>query len=762
MGALRERSPRSKAQTWPTGGAAPVAADGAVRAGLVASGVAWLRGAVRAEAGPGRLAPWLPVAFGAGIALYFAAAHEPVGWVAVATAMVLAGLAVLVRRRRAFALVALTAALAAGFALATMKAALVSHPVLDRPLYAGSLKGFVETKEVREKSDRFVLRVTGIEARGAVPKLTRVRLAVRKGTAPPVGSFIEVKARLTPPLAPLRPGGYDFARDLYFQGIGASGFVLGKITLHAPPQAGGVRLGYAAAMQGMRDAIDGRIRAVLDGDTRAIATALITGRRDAITPAVNDAMFVSGLGHILSISGYHMAVVAGVVFFVLRLMLALVPGLVTTFPIKKAAAAAALIAAGFYLLLSGAEVATQRSFLMTAVVLVAVMADRRAVTVRTLALAALAVLALAPEALVYPSFQMSFAATLALVVLVEFGMPRLFAAADSSLATRAALWGGREVAMLAAASLVAGLATMPYAAFHFHRLAPYGVVANLAAMPVVSGLVMPAGLAGLVAAPFGLDGPFWLAMGVGIEWMVLIAQWVAALPGAVGRVTAFGSGALMVMSAGILLLGLLRTRLRLTGLAVLAGGIVWAMAAPRPDIVVAADGASVAVRGTDGSLHMMRAGTDAFTVREWLAADADARVVSDPSLAKGVSCDDAGCVAALRGAALVALATRPEAFADDCVRAAVVVTRHQPPPACGALVIDSGRLAREGALALRAIDGGFAVDAARPRGSLRPWHTLWHARASSAATAHAAGRNRGVSATDATPPADAEPEGEVQ
>src|SRR5690606_22060542 len=176
-----------------------------------------------------------------------------------------------------------------------------------------------------------------------------------------VGSFIEVKARLTPPLAPLRPGGYDFARDLYFQGIGASGFVLGKITLHAPPQAGRVRLGYAAAMQGMRDAIDGRIRAVLDGDTRAIATALITGRRDAITPAVNDAMFVSGLGHILSISGYHMAVVAGVVFFAVRALLALIPGLTVSLPIKKWAAAAALVAAAIFLLLARAALGTDRT-----------------------------------------------------------------------------------------------------------------------------------------------------------------------------------------------------------------------------------------------------------------------------------------------------------------------------------------------------------------------------------------------------------------
>ena len=284
-------------------------------------------------------------------------------------------------------------------------------------------------------------------------------------------------------------------------------------------------------MQGLRDAIDARIRTVLEGDRRAIATALLTGRRDAISAPVNDAMFISGLGHVLSISGYHMAVVAGVVFFAVRALLALIPALTVTFAIKKWSAVAALFAAAFYLLLSGAEVATQRSFFMTAVVLIAVMVDRRAVTFRTLAVAAMIVLAIAPEALVHPSFQMSFAATLGLVALVQIGMPNLFAAPDHSATARVALWGGREFAMLLLASLVAGLATTPYAAFHFHRIAPYGVLANLAAMPVVSALVMPAGLLGLVAMPFGFDGFFWWLMGIGIDWMIAVAQWVAALAG---------------------------------------------------------------------------------------------------------------------------------------------------------------------------------------------------------------------------------------
>src|ERR1700746_2925313 len=192
-------------------------------------------------------------------------------------------------------------------------------------------------------------------------------------------------------------------------------------------------------MQNLRRHIDARIRTVLDGDKRAIATALLTGRRDAISEPVNDAMFISGLGHVLSISGYHMAVVAGVVFFALRALLALVPALTVSFPIKKWAAAVALVAAAFYLLLSGAEVATQRSFFMTAVVLIAVMVDRHAITFRTLAVAALIVLAVAPESLVHPSFQMSFAATLGLVALVQIGMPNLFASPDHSTTARIAM-----------------------------------------------------------------------------------------------------------------------------------------------------------------------------------------------------------------------------------------------------------------------------------------------------------------------------------
>ena len=296
-----------------------------------------------------------------------------------------------------------------------LKTARIEHGVLARPMFSVTLAGFVEVREERERSDRFVLRVdrfepARVDCRHAAKHSSASGLSVKKGTAPAVGSYIELKARLSPPFTALRPGGYDFARDIYFQRIGASGFVLGAIKPLAAPESGGWWLRYAVFVGGMRDAIDARIRQSLSGDARAIASALLTGKRDAISSPVNDAMFVSGLGHVLSISGYHMAIVAGAVFFVVRALLALFPSLTVGFPIKKWAAVAALAAAAFYLLLSGAEVATQRSFLMTAVVLVGVMVDRRAITFRTLAVAALAVMLVAPEAVVHPSFQMSFAA----------------------------------------------------------------------------------------------------------------------------------------------------------------------------------------------------------------------------------------------------------------------------------------------------------------------------------------------------------------
>jgi competence protein ComEC len=709
------------------------------------------------EVAAGRLLPWFAVSFGAGIVLYFTAEHEPAVWAASGLAAIGAAAAILLRRRPiGFVLALGFFAVAAGFAVATLKTALIAHPVLRYPAYGVSLAGFVELREESQKTDRFIVRVDRIAGNRIVETPQRVRLSVRRGFTPPAGAFVEVKAQLNPPLQPLRPGSYDFARDLYFQRLGASGFVHGAIKIVSPPAQAGLALRANAFVQGLRDAIDVRIRSVLSGDVGSIASALITGKRDAITAHLYDAMFVSGIGHVLSISGYHMAVVAGVVFFILRALLALIPGLSERTPIKKWAALAALLVTSFYLVLSGAEVATQRSFIMIAIVLIGVLLDRPILTLRTVTIAALVVLLFAPEAVVHPSFQMSFAATLALIAGYERGIPWARAGADTSLGARAALWGVREILSLIIASLLAGLATTPYAAFHFHRMAPYGVLANLLAMPIVSGWVMPMGILGVVTIPFGFDGVFWRQMGYGIEWMDLVALWVAGLPGAFGRVTSFGTGTLILATLGLLLICLLKTPLRWSGCVFVALAVAAALRVPLPDVLVAADGRTFAVRGANGKLAFHRAGSDAFAMREWLAADADGRDVMDRGLGQGIACDPAGCIGKLSDGRLVAYDVAAEAVEEDCRRAAIVVTAKDAPPDCSAFVVGRALWRARGALSLRRDGGdGFIIDAARAENFDRPWATRVP-RASSGANAE----NEAGSAASRSPPRDATPKPE--
>ena len=674
-----------------------------------------------AEVAPGRLLPWLAVAFGFGAVLYLDADTEPRLWAAVGAAAVTIVLAFTARQRPiAFPLIAGVAGIAAGFAVSTAQTARIAHPVLRAPVGSAAVTGYVERREGRERTDRITVHVTSLKARRIDGRPERVRLATRKDTAPPVGSFVSLKAHLSPPLPPLRPGGYDFARDMYFQEIGASGYALGRIAVTPPVKGGGWWLTYAAFLDATRATIDRRIHAVLEGDRGAIASALITGTRDAISAPVNDAMYISSLAHVLSISGYHMAVVAGIVFFVIRGGLALVPGLALRRPIKKWAAVGAFGAALFYLLLSGSEVATQRSFIMIGIVLIGVMMDRPALTFRTITLAAFGVLALSPQAVAHPSFQMSFAATLALVAGYQHGLP-FKADKDTPFTARLALWGGREAIGLVLASVVAGLATTPYAAFHFHRLAPYGVLANLGAMPVVSAIVMPAGILGVVAIPFGFDAPCWAVMGWGIDWMIDVVLWVARLPGAVGRVAAFGNGPLLLATLAILLQCLLRTPLRLTGAVLGLVACLWAALAPRPDVLISADGDTAAIRGPDGRLALLHNGRDTFAVKEWLAADADGRQPKDASLAVKTRCDSIGCIGAMADGRLVSMVLAIEAFEEDCARAALVVSPRQAQAPCKATLIDRPIWLAHGAIALRRAGEGFEMTASRPAGTDRPW-----------------------------------------
>ncbi|HET9716366.1 MAG TPA: ComEC/Rec2 family competence protein [Pseudolabrys sp.] len=724
----RTARPRVDAKTWspefeaakrPTGLLMP---DGLARLARRLRGL--LREWISAEIAPGRLMPWVPVALGIGILFYFEVGGEPAASATIAAAIGCILLAFAARRRPfGFAAATALASVAVGFSIATLHTLLLDHPVLQNVIWSTPLSGVVELREERERSDRIVVRVESFAAPHATSVPERIRVAVRKGSAPPIGSIVELKAHLSPPLSPVRPGGYDFARDMYFQRIGASGYALGAIKA-LPPRASesGYRLRYAMIIENLRGSIDKRIRSVISGDDGSIASALITGKRDAISAPVNEAMYASSLAHVLSISGYHMAVVAGIVFFVFRAIFAFIPTLTDGHPIKKWAAFSALVAATFYLLLSGAEVATQRSFIMVAIVLIGVILNRPTLTFRTLAVAALAVMVLSPQAVVHPSFQMSFAATLALVAMYQNGPLWGAGDRDDSIGVRVALWGVREVIGLVAASLVAGLATTPYAAYHFHRLAPYGVLANLLAMPIVSAVVMPMGILGVATMPFGFDAVFWKIMAEGIEWMNGVALWVTSLPGAIGRMHAFGTGPLLLGTAGLLIVCMLRTPLRWSGTIIILAATCWALLTPMPDVLIAPDGSTVAFRGSDGRLTLLHGDRDDFVLKEWLAADADPRKPDDPALRKNVSCDAIGCVGRFADGRIVAMPFSAEALAEDCTRASIIISqREAASSACRAVVIDRRVWRETGALSLRWTGERFALIPALDPSIERPW-----------------------------------------
>lgn len=339
-----------------------------------------------------------------------------------------------------------------------------------------------------------------------------------------------------------------------------------------------------------------------------------------------------------------------------------------------------------------------------------------------------AVLILAPQAVLTPSFQLSFAATLALIAAYQFGLP-WHPRRDTGFRARVALWGAREVAAIAFTSVIAGLATMPFAAYHFHRLAPYGVLANVLAMPVVSVWVMPMGILGVLTLPLGFDAEFWRLMGDGIGWIIAVVLWVAQLPGAVGRIAAFGTGPVLLCAAGLLLLSLLRSPLRLSGVPLMLVAALWAVAAPRPEILVSPDGQTVALRGRDGQFAVLHESRDNYALEDWLAADADGRDVHDRSLGQGIACDPSGCTGKLADGSVVAYAVEPDAFEDDCRRASLILAVHDdPPPGCAATVIGRNTWYDRGALVLSHDGAGFVMQSARPENYDRPWAPGWHRR----------------------------------
>ncbi|MDP6953058.1 MAG: ComEC/Rec2 family competence protein, partial [Alphaproteobacteria bacterium] len=527
--------------------------------------------------------------------------------------------------------------------------------------------------EPRKVGVRAVIDEPSVE--GLAPEATprRVRLVINApGEAVKPGAHIGMRAVLMPPPRPAAPGAYDFGRALFYQGIGAVGYAVSRaqpLTLARPS-------GWREAVAGVRLAIAERIDAAMSGHEAAIAVALLTGLRGRIPDDVSEALRDAGLAHLLAISGLHLGLVAGFAFFVVRFLLATVEPLALAWPIKKVAAVAALAAAFVYLLLTGATVPTQRAFIMAGLVLFAVLIDREAISMRPVAWAALLVLLLRPESLLGASFQMSFAAVVALVAFYE-AVRRWRPMTDWTPRP------GRRVLLyvgaVAATTVVASLATSPFAAYHFGRVASLGLVANLVAVPITALWIMPWGLHGMLLMPLGLESLALVPMEWGIAAVVAVARTCAALPAAVTLVPAWPVSAIALISLGGLWLCLWQYRWRWFGLAAMAAGLFVALDTQQSDLLVDESGRLFAVRDGEGALSLSSLRVATFVGDIWLrrAGQDTSPPWPDPGMSwsnGSLRCDGLGCLYRPRTGPTVALIKDPRAIAEDCAAADVLVS----------------------------------------------------------------------------------------
>jgi competence protein ComEC len=491
----------------------------------------WIENQLEAERGRWML--WLPVAMGLGIAIYFELPSEPAIWLGPALAAA-ASIALFLAPvgSRARALCIGLAVAAAGFGLVTWRTSTLAAPTLSRPLFSLNVEGRVADIQRLPDSMRVVLEAVRLKGNGApVLEMTPARLRVSLGKgAPPlhVGDRILVLANLSLPAGPAAPGAFDFQRVAWYQQLGAVGYALAPAVVIEPGRPAGI----VRAIDGLRADITARILKALPGPEGGVAAALLTGEQTAVDKDINQAMRDSGLAHILSISGLHIVFVVALVMGLLRYGIALVPPLALRIDAKKIAAVIALLVALFYTALSGAPVPAQRACAMAAFALLAVLLDRTALSLRLVAWSAIIVLIAAPESLTGASFQMSFAAVIALIAGWEAAAGwrrRLHGRAE--LSRHRWLW--RLMAGLAASlatTMIASVATGAFAAYHFNRLSFLGVVANLLGVPLTGFWIMPWGLLAMLLMPFGLERFALVPMGWGVEGLNAIAFHVAAWP----------------------------------------------------------------------------------------------------------------------------------------------------------------------------------------------------------------------------------------
>ena len=671
------------------------------------------------------------LAFGTGIALYFTPASEPPQWVgqgAIIFVLFSAPGAVFLLWRVPLLgkIFLLLAALIGGFALMTYRANTQDTLLLQRPLYGVPFQGCIVQIEPHRRGARLTLSAVELAWVDSPP--ARIRLTTRQDFQ--TGDCIMGRAGVLPPSGALHPGGYDFARHNFFQGLGASGFIMGTAQVLERSKEQSMSQHWNSLWSGLRLSLVQSIRATLPPEQQALVIVFLTGQKGKLTDAELDAMRKSGLAHLLAISGLHMGLLAGLLFGGIRFALALWPTVAIQWPIKKISAACAIVGCFAFLKLIGGPVPAERAFIMTALALIAIILDRNPFSFRLVFIAALVILLHNPAVIVTASFQLSFTAVLALI-----GFSFAFSTSPRRTNRRGVLWWFCNLFLC---SLVASLATLPFVAFHFQTLSLLGIPANMLAVPWTGFVIMPLVLLCFLTIPLGVGAPFLFLLAQALDGLMLLAEFFGGFSLSSFAVPAFDSLVLGGVILVLLWLVLVQGGLRWLGLLPLPLLVIGVITQPRPVVLIDAKAKLIAVQsGTAAFFSTLRG--EGFTRQIWLrywgieqATGFDAGI-EDKN--RPLTCDPSGCLFST-GNLRLALSFRPDSLEQDCKNVDLVIARYPVNGlSCSARLFDRWDIMRAGGLALwpeqkswriTALDGQSLEQKESQR--RRPWQQQNHKR----------------------------------
>ncbi len=563
----------------------------------------------------------------------------------------------------------------AGYGLAQYRVVTVGTVTLEKALNPTNITGVVENVHLYDDSKlRLTLRNSEITGTGP---LNLVNVRVNKFEEMPyVGDKIKIRAGLMPPPGPSMPGDYDYARQVWFQGLSAVGYSVSQLIIVERNS------GISATFSQLRQRMAENIRLQIPGEAGALAAALITGIRGGMPEQLAEAMRNAGLAHLLAISGLHMGLLCGVVFYISRFLLSFSSKVTLNYPIKKWAAIIASLAGVGYLFISGASIPTIRAFIMVIIVFGGIMTDRKAISLRLVAIAATIILVTTPEALIGVSFQMSFAAVVALVIVFErFGNDFMNKFRGNAGLRQKILY---FVIGSLFTSLIAEVAIAPFALYHFNKVVLFGLLANLIAMPVMGSWVMPWIVATLVLMPFGLEKIALIPMSWGLEIIMATAYWVSDMPGATLEIPAIDANALTLLVVGALWFGIWHLKWRYIGIPVILAGVILAATYKQPDILIDNAGRMIGLRGDDNSISLSRLNTSRIVKDRWRQRLGQKQVqrwkyetfAPENSEGRELSCDGLSCLYRPSRAdhLLISLVQNELALTEDCINADIIIS----------------------------------------------------------------------------------------